>query len=331
MSKRVLIVTHTGDLHADLVARQIAKTAAPAFRLHLDAFPKDYDIELAFADGHWRGLLGSATEGELAIDEVGAVWMRKRADFSFASTSLSEQERAYAKGEVEHILFGLLYGLDCFWMSHPRALRTASWKGEQLRRAASMGFTVPPSLITNRPDRVHEFYREHPRGIVFKSLSSPLLAAEQVAADDRLVDGIPTTPIREGDLALADAVAVMPSFFQMQIHKKHELRVTVIGDEVFAAKIHSQDDPRTAVDVRDYAAEIRYERCELPPALAERCRAFVHSYDLTYGAIDIVVSEDDDYVFLENNPAGQFLYVEELVPELRMVEAVAACLLRGAR
>ncbi|MEO0420959.1 MAG: MvdC/MvdD family ATP grasp protein [Pseudomonadota bacterium] len=330
MSKRILIVTHTGDLHAERVARRIADAAPPAFHLNLDRFPRDYALELAFSRGRWHGQLQGGGQAPLSIDEVGAVWMRKRGEFTFASDALSAQERAYASGEVEHILMGLLYSLDCFWMSHPRALRAAGWKGEQLLRAASMGFQVPPSLITNQPSAVREFHRAQP-GIVFKSLSSPLLAAEQVSDRDRMVDGIPTTPVGEDELDLVESVAVMPSFFQRHVRKKHELRVTVIGNDVFAARIHSQDDPRTAVDVRNYAAEIRYETAQLPTALLDRCRAFVHSYDLTYGALDIIVTEDDEYVFLENNPGGQYLYVEELVPELRMTEAVATCLLRGAR
>ena len=51
------------------------------------------------------------------------------------------QEKAYADAETEHILFSLLYSLDCYWMSHPVALRGANWKGEQLLRAARMGFS----------------------------------------------------------------------------------------------------------------------------------------------------------------------------------------------
>ncbi|MEM9384556.1 MAG: MvdC/MvdD family ATP grasp protein [Pseudomonadota bacterium] len=331
MSKRILIVTHSGDLHADLVEQRIAEASAPAFRLNLDTFPRDYDIELTFSEGRWRGQLRADGQEALSVDEVGSVWLRKRGDFAFAGESLGTQEHRYAVGEVEHILMGLLHGLDCFWMSHPRALRAAGWKGEQMLRAASMGFRVPPSLVTNRPASVRQFHQSQRGGIVFKSMSSPLLAAERVSHGDRVVDGIPTTPVREDDLDLAGAVVVMPSFFQQHVRKTHELRVTVIGNEVFAAKIHSQDDPRTAVDVRNYAAEIRYEAADLPSDLLERCRAFVHSYDLTYGAIDIIVDQNGDYVFLENNPGGQYLYVEQLVPQLRMTEAVATCLLRGAR
>jgi hypothetical protein len=39
---------------------------------------------------------------------------------------------------------------------------------------------------------------------------------------------------------------------------------------------------------------------------------------------------DGRYVFLESNPNGQFMWIEHRVPELRMTEALASCLIRGA-
>ena len=57
--------------------------------------------------------------------------------------------------------------------------------------------------------------------------------------------------------------------------------------------------------------------------------ALVRSYGLNFGAVDLILTPDDRYVFLEINPNGQFLFVQERVPELRMGEAMAACLIRG--
>ncbi len=166
--------------------------------------------------------------------------------------------------------------------------------------------------------------------IVFKPLSSPTLAAEEVGPEERVASALPTTRITADHAGLLDAVAELPCFFQRNIAKRHELRVTVIGDKVFAARIHSQDDPRTAIDCRDMSAEIRYEKAALPAKIERRCLDLVRSYGLTFGALDIIVTPNEDYVFLEMNPVGQFLFVQELVPELDMIGAVAACLLEGA-
>ncbi|WP_339913762.1 MvdC/MvdD family ATP grasp protein [uncultured Brevundimonas sp.] len=327
MANRALIVTDTSDLHADQVAVKLGAVGHTPFRLNLDAFPRDFDMTLSFAEGCWRGGLTHLPSGDvLPVETIGAVWMRKKADFSYRSGDLLPQEKAYADGEMEHILFSMLYSLDCFWMSHPLAVRGASWKGEQLQRAARMGFDVPPSMITNRRADVEAFRRTIGGEMIFKTLSSPILGADEVAAEDRIAGHLSTTLITDEDDDLLDAVAELPSFFQPNVLKAYELRVTIIGDRVFAAKIHSQDDPRTAIDCRDMSAEISYEADNLPAEVSRRCLEFVHSYGLTYGAIDLIVTPEGRYVFLENNPVGQFLFVEQLVPSLDMTSHVARCL-----
>ena len=329
MDSRILIVTNRDDLHADLVAQKLLARGANPFRLNLDEFPKHFEVALEYRDGRWAGGLGHVPTGDrLDLARIGAVWMRKKADFAFASP-LAPQELAFAEAETEHVLFSLLYSLDCYWMSHPLALRGAGWKGEQLRRAAAMGFKVPPSIVANCRSAVEAFAAAAPDGIVFKALSSPSLGAEMVPVDDRMAAPLPTTRIDAANADALDAVAELPCFFQHHVRKRHELRVTVIGERAFAARIHSQDDPRTALDCRDMAADIRYEAAALPPEIERRCLDFVASYGLTYGALDLIVTPDGDHVFLENNPVGQFLFVEQLVPELDLTGALADCLIRG--
>jgi glutathione synthase/RimK-type ligase-like ATP-grasp enzyme len=332
MSKKILIVTNSHDLHADLVtARLIARDAFP-FRLNLDAFPRDYQTCQWFADGKLHNKIRRIDDAAwLDLNQVGAVWIRKDGEYSFVSDDLSAQELAFARLETEHALFSLLYTLDCFWMSHPVALRGAQWKGEQLQRAARLGFRVPDSLITNAPDEVRRFRRDTAGEMVFKAMSSPMLAAEQVAAEQRIAGGLRTAIVDQDMMDSVDAVRQMACHFQQYIPKQHELRVTVIGERVFAARIHSQDDERTAIDSRDMSAPIRYEAATLSAELAQRCLAFVRSYDLAYGALDLIVTPAGDVVFLENNPAGQFLYIEQLIPEFKMIDAVADVLMEGAR
>ena len=332
MPKRVLIVTNRADVHADLVSAKLAIAGAAPFRLNLDEFPGHLDLTWELARGRWDGELSHLVTGDsLSICDIGAVWMRKKASFQFRSLDLAPQERAYAEGEMEHVLFSLLYSLDCYWMSHPAALRAASWKGEQLLRAARLGFAVPPSLVTNRRGSVDAFRAKLSGDIVFKTLASPSLGAEAVSPDERIAGSLATTRITDEHEAALDAVAELPCFFQQHVPKRYELRVTVIGDRVFAARIDSQADPRTVTDYRDFSAEIRYAAERLPPDIERRCLELVHSYNLSYSAIDLIVTPTGEYVFLENNPVGQFLFVEQLVPELDMTGAVAACLAQGAR
>jgi glutathione synthase/RimK-type ligase-like ATP-grasp enzyme len=331
VTKRILIVTHSDDIHADLVAARATDQHCAPFRLDLDHYPARYALSGGFEGRRWEGELRHLPSGDsLRFDEVGAVWMRKKADFLYPSGPLAGQEKAHADAETDHILLGLLRSLDCYWMSHPDAVRGSMWKPEQMQRAARMGFAVPESLVTNLRSEVDSFRAAAPCGIVFKALSSLSTAAGNVPPEERVTSGLATTRIGDEHDEMLDSVAELPGFFQHYIPKSHELRVTVIGDALFAARIHSQDDPRTATDWRDMSAEIRFEAAELPGDLAGRCLDFVHSYGLTFGAIDLIVTPEGEIVFLENNPVGQFLFVEQLVPELDMTGAVARRLLASA-
>ncbi|MEA3011145.1 MAG: hypothetical protein QOJ91_2837 [Sphingomonadales bacterium] len=331
MPKRILIVTHSEDLHADLVAARIESEGRAPFRLNLDDFPAGYALACSFLGGRWEGGLRHLATGDaLELRDIGAVWMRKRAPFRYLSDEMAAHEKAHADAETSHMLLGSLRSLDCGWMSHPDAVRGALYKPEQLRRAARMGFAVPASLMTNVRSEVDRFAGSAEHGIVFKTLSSLLDAADLVAPDERLAGAVPTTLIGEEHDEMLDSVEQLPCFFQHYVPKRHELRVTVVGGSVFAARIHSQDDPRTATDCRNMSAEIRYEAEALPPEVAKRCVDFVHNYGLTFGAIDLIVTPSGEHVFLENNPVGQFLFVEQLVPELDMTGAVARWLVDAA-
>lgn len=330
MFKRILIVTNSFDLHADLICSRLLERDHQVFRLNLDCYPRDYQIASHYTSGTVRQQIRKLPDGEwVDLSQVGAAWVNKGADFSYRSSDLAPQELAFAELESEQALQSLLHSLDCYWLNHPRALRAAQWKGEQLRRAAGMGFRIPDTLLTNCPQQAQVFMDKLAEPMIFKAMSTPSLAAEQQTAETCLVRGLQTTLIDESmDF---DAVAELPCQFQRYIAKQYELRVTVIGPHLFAAKIHSQDDERTRIDSRNMSAEIRYEATTLTPELEQRCRAFVESYGLHFGALDLIVTPENEVVFLENNPSGQFLYIEQLIPEFKMLDALADLLSKEAK
>jgi glutathione synthase/RimK-type ligase-like ATP-grasp enzyme len=211
----------------------------------------------------------------------------------------------------------------------------ASGRLIQLQRAAQLGLEVPRTLITSDPEAVRTFYDQCGGQIVFKVMSDPFLGAPKLA--QKYPEGLPekpfittTTLITASELAQLNSVRLVPCLFQEYIPKRLELRVTVIGDEIFAAEIHSQEHEQTRIDWRNNTVDIPYRKATLPQEIADRCLRLVKSYGLNFSALDLILTLDGRYVFLESNPNGQFIFIEKLVPELRMTEALASCLIRGA-
>jgi hypothetical protein len=51
--------------------------------------------------------------------------------------------------------------------------------------------------------------------------------------------------------------------------------------------------------------------------------------NLCYGAIDLVEDLDGNFWFLEVNQVGQFLFVEQLLPQLTLLQSLCAMLVEG--
>lgn len=326
----VLIVSHTEDIHVDLVLSCISHDDIQLFRLNSDCFPRDYQFWYGYTQSGLKGELSHLPSGtSIRFEDITAVWLRKPAPFSFLTADLSQQEHEFAVEETEHALLGLLYSLDCFWVNHPLLLRGAMWKVEQLQRAISFGFDIPQSLITNVPDQVRLLANSCTEGIIFKALSSSWLAADKVKPEQQLCAGLATTLLTEQDLSDLSAVTELPCHFQHYVEKDYELRVTVIGEQLFAARI-DVNDKYSGIDSRDMSAAVSYSPYQLPKVWTKSILDFVRSYGLFYSALDFIVTPGQKLIFLENNPNGQFLYIEQLLPELRLCQAMADLLTEKA-
>jgi ATP-GRASP peptide maturase of grasp-with-spasm system len=99
-----------------------------------------------------------------------------------------------------------------------------------------------------------------------------------------------------------------PSLVQNYIEKKFELRVYYQKEQFFTMAIFSQNDKKTKVDFRNYNNEIpnRTVPYKLPNDLETKIIELMKKISLDNGSIDLIVTPNNKYVFLEVNPVGQF-------------------------
>jgi glutathione synthase/RimK-type ligase-like ATP-grasp enzyme len=333
-NSQIVIVTQKADMHTDDMIRKLYELRHDPVRLNTDDIPLNTILNFRLDGTDRRGgikILNSRRE--INIRDIRSIWWRRPGAYGLPP-ELSEREREFAQEEINQVLRGLL-PTDCYWVSYPEHIRQARWKIGQLERAVQHGFEAPRTLITTDPDEARAFYDTCRGKMIFKVLSDSCLGGQQVAEthSDQVAPEpreTLTTMITEAELEQLDCVRLVPCLFQEYIPKRVELRVTIIGDEIFAAEIDSQSDINTTVDFRNDALGIPYRKATLPVEVAERCMALARSYHLNFSAMDLILTPDGRYVFLESNPNGQFMWVEKLVPELEMTAALAACLIRGA-
>ena len=110
--------------------------------------------------------------------------------------------------------------------------------------------------------------------------------------------------------------------FQQYLEKDFELRITIVGEQVFAVKIHSQKNKKTELDWRKDQLHVEYELFKLPDHIKIKLLKLHQAFGLFYGAYDFIVDQGGDYHFLEVNPAGQWLWMEEII-QLNISEKLA--------
>jgi glutathione synthase/RimK-type ligase-like ATP-grasp enzyme len=320
----ILIISQPSDTHADVVRDKLRARGAEVVVFDHAEFPRDAEISIAYAGGRCRRTIRTAAR-EIPLDEVTAAWHRRPRSPRLDERVLDAQSRSYVAAESKELLIDLWNSLQCLRVPAPQPVyRRAEHKASQLVHASELGFELPPTLITNSPGDFLEFYRAH-GGKVISKLPSAVFHKE-IFGDDFMRF---TELVSHRDVGYARSVRYSPMIFQAYVEKRFELRVTVVGERIFAAEIHSQATNHTRHDWRKYDhASTPHRAHELPPSIADRCFALVRRLGLCYGTIDLVLTPDGRYVFLEINPNGQYLWIEQLTG-MPISDAICDLLMSG--
>ena len=213
------------------------------------------------------------------------------------------------------------------WINPKEASVRANSKILQLKIAAECGITIPTTLCSNDPQDIRYFLLKHEAdGVIYKPLCTNFWFEEQRTRISY------TSRISFLELPSNKLLQVSPGIFQKEIKKKYELRITCFGDYLVAAKLNSQVHKEGKIDWRAIPGqEMSIEPYILPSSLEHKIRKFMHKMGLVFGSIDLIVSEDHDYIFLEVNEQGQFLWIEDFNPDFKMLDIFVHFLVSQSR
>lgn len=115
-----------------------------------------------------------------------------------------------------------------------------------------------------------------------------------------------------------------PMTFQSNIRKKLELRATVVDENVFCAAIDSNAHSNMNVDWRKRGLDTLeyWFKYQLPEYIEHQLIMLTKTLGLKYGAIDLILSPEGRYIFLEINPSGEFYWMDEYT-DLNICEAIS--------
>ena len=241
---------------------------------------------------------------------------------------LNEIARSYVEAEFNEIannIYALLS--DRVWINNPLLTRIASRKMWQLHVASSVGLKVPKTIISNNSHDIFKFLSDMDGDLALKSLSA--LHAEIPINESNSYDyGLFTRRVTQSELQNArEFIHYMPTTIQEYIEKAFELRVTSIGGVHFACRIDTQSSEFSKEDSRVNISDLPHSEYQLPGDVACKLTKYMQVMGINFGCHDIIVDKNNDYVFLECNPNGQWMWIERLTG-INISKAIADFLTR---
>jgi hypothetical protein len=272
------------------------------FRFHPADFPHSCSVSIEIEKGRVEGELRTS-DGRVAFDDISAAWFRRSGNlYETRLTITSEKLENYIKIQSQGTLSALSSCLQTLWVSHPLALRRAEVKALQLVEASKAGLQIPHTLISNDPEWASTFVE----GLGEADCAiKPLLAVG--VTDDHGGFRMPLTAMLPRGHSL-ESVALAPTILQPYVEKAFELRCVVIGERIFAAKMDTQADEKSRIDSR--GGDPDHEIFELPDDVGASLHRLMDAFGLNFASLDMIVTPDSEFVFLELNPNGQWLWLE---------------------
>jgi hypothetical protein len=325
---KLLIPTEPDDLHAILVKIGLETMNHEVQLLFTADHPTKQKNSVYLENAFYRWI-SSDDYTILEKNDYDVVWWR-RARKPYLPKNIVHPDD-YKFIVRENILFyeslTSIIAPNAWWINDKESANKANFKLLQLNLARQCNMTIPTTLCSNDPKEIKDFVKKYETdGVIYKPLCSNFWF------EDDKIKITYTNKITLGDLSNDESVQLVPGIYQPEIRKKYELRVTCFGDYIVAAKIDSQSHDDGKLDWRAIQGNnLDIQPYKLPSIIENNLREFMRQAGIVFGSFDFIVTKDNEYIFLEVNEQGQFLWIEEFNPEFKMLDIFINFILNKSR
>ena len=290
----ILLVCSRYDFSVDYVVAQLRRKGVGYFRLNTEDLPVlslTLDpvarlLEVQDNESHWR----------FSPETLRSVYFRRPVFLREFGTARSIPERfslpQWAAFERSLALFS-----EAHWVNAPGATYGAESKPLQLALASECGFPVPKTVIGNSADASSQLDSEL---LALKSL-------EVVYIEDGPTQTFAYTQLLDR-AAIGPGGQSAPAIYQEALDPKLDLRVTVVGEQVFSASIVDGTGKPVSGDWRVRKEALSFRPHTLPQDIEQKCVTLTHQLGLSFGGIDLAL-HDGQYYFIEINPTGEWSWL----------------------
>ncbi len=303
----ILILSKESDFSTDLVTDWLDKLGGSYMRLHAEnIYPYIENLPLSSKLSEIN-----LPDRSIKIADTNVIWYRRWEPYkNLEKINLDNSEIAKEISETQKedrkLLNNFIFSLFSkgLWIN-PYDKGSVN-KMQQLIEAENVGLLIPSSIISSSKNIVSAFYEKN-QSIITKSFETNI----DLTINNRFYTSY-TSRLNKRDLDyLPETFA--PSLFQAEIKKAFEVRSFYLDGKFYSMAIFSQYDKTTSVDFRkyNYSKPNRTMPFELPSDIKYKLKLLMKRLGLLTGSFDLIVTKENQYVFLEVNPSGQFGMVSE--------------------
>lgn len=232
------------------------------------------------------------------LSDIDLVWYRRPFENSVFPTSVGEKLRL---AEIQEALWNLMIQVPANkWINFPTYNWIADKKAIQLMNARECGLLIPEWVITNEVVEASTFLEQHDWKCILKPID-----CGYVMHGDRAYN-VYTNDLRPSEVDLS-LISLCPTLIQKRVEKAFDVRTVYLnGSSLFIGLYGGPLDVR-----RNEMENIEYQIVEPPRSVVDGYRSLMKKYGLRFCTSDFVVSKDGSWFFLENNPNGQWVWMDE--------------------
>ena len=291
---KALLLSARTDYACDHVVAALRQSGIPYLRLNSEDL-ENSQVALTPSEPRLR-VCTAGSEFLVEPDSLTGILFRRPVYLRESAAAGSGAERL-ARAQWGVFVRSLMVFEEIRWVNHPARVYLAEHKAIQLLAARQVGFRVPETTITNSP----RYLPSGPGQLAIKGLDAILYAEGEH-------EFFGYTQLVERSTLAAENLAALPTVVQTAVVPKLDLRVTVVGNEMWCAEIHGRTGS-IAGDWRELKDAVTYRPREMPEELRQRVLALMGRLGLVYAAIDLAEQGGEIY-FLEVNPTGEWAWLE---------------------
>jgi len=313
----ILVVSFPEDDHTSAVVERLLADGREVVLLDVATLCTTSSLELGYEPGERPSTHLVTADGPVDLARAAAGWWRRLRGLQPDPSIVDPSALGFVQSETAEVFDGAIASTDADWINPPSAATRAHHKPLQWRVAGEVGLSLPRTIVTRDPARAEEFVTALG---VHRVVTKAFLARADAWRE--------THRLEPADLDRLEQVRFAPTILQEYVPGV-DYRVTVVDGHAFAAEIDATATSHPA-DMRMVLTEAVVRPAVLPDHVTDALNRLMVRLGLTYGAIDLRLTPDGDYVFFEVNPAGLWLFAEERTG-LPITAAVAGALARRDR